>query len=249
MVEYIREVEKIIDVFHRRSPVFSLNRKTALYQTLTVFEDMCRLGCTANMGLFGDSLEYSLLIREQLDALNILIEWIYRDCPVTQEDVLDKSIIPYRCISIIDLLDKQAKPYSAICSAYISYSRGHFSVQTDERKKRITFSDNPQNRSIFISDIMESITRDQAAGAQIVSPPELTFAHQKLISSIRFQDGHIGYRTDGVVWNAFQNMMERQWMQSSELPEDWEFDAFSIGEYKRFWVTVATLCIIHMTAC
>ena len=66
MAEYIREVEKIIDAYHR---------KTALYNALTVFEDACRLGGTTNLALIGDSLEYSMLIREQLDSLNVLIQW------------------------------------------------------------------------------------------------------------------------------------------------------------------------------
>ena len=44
MAEYIREVEKIIDAYHKQNPLFSLNRKTALYNALTVFEDACRLG-------------------------------------------------------------------------------------------------------------------------------------------------------------------------------------------------------------
>ncbi len=249
MAEYIREVEKIIDDFHNQSPVFSLNRKTALYHALTVFEDVCRLGGTSNIGLLGDSLEYSFLIREQLDALNILIQWIFQDCPSTQDDILDKSIIPYRYISIGDLLEKQAKPYSPICSAYISYSRGQFSVQTDEKQKKITFLDNPEKRGTFISDMMESLLRDQSAGVQFVPAQELPIASQKLIASIQFQNGHISYRTDAEVWNAYQQMMERQWIQTSELPEEWKFDTFSIKEYKQFWVTVATLCIIHMTAC
>ena len=30
MAEYIREVEKIIDAYHKQNPLFSLNRKTAL---------------------------------------------------------------------------------------------------------------------------------------------------------------------------------------------------------------------------
>lgn len=29
MAEYIREVEKIIDAYHKQNPLFSLNRKTA----------------------------------------------------------------------------------------------------------------------------------------------------------------------------------------------------------------------------
>lgn len=249
MGEYIREVEKEIDDFHKQSSVFSLNRKTALYNALTVFEDGCRLGGTTNLALTGDSLEFSFLIREQLDALNILIQWIYHDCPSTNDDILEKSIISERYLAIADLLQNQAKPYSPICSAYISYSRGHFSAQVNEKQKTITFLDNPENRSIVISDMMESILRDQSAELQFAPTQELPIASQKLIASIQFQEGHISYSTDDEIWNVFQGMMERQWVHTSELPEKWQFDVFSIKEFKRFWIAIATLCIIHMTAC
>ncbi len=117
------------------------------------------------------------------------------------------------------------------------------------KQKKITFLDNPENRSVFISDIMESILRDQSAEVQFAPAQVLHIASQKLIASIQFQDGHISYRTDAEVWNAFQGMMERQWTHTSELPEGWNFDSFSIKEFKQFWISVATLCIIHMTAC
>ena len=80
MAEYIREIERIIDNYHKESPIFTLNRKTALYNALTVFEDSCRLGGTTSLALSNDELEYSFLIREQLDSLNILIHWIFQDC-------------------------------------------------------------------------------------------------------------------------------------------------------------------------
>jgi len=95
MAEYIREVEKIIDDFHKQSPVFSLNRKTALYHTLTVFEEACRLGGTANIGLLADNREYAFLIREQLDALNVLIQWVYQDCPLSCPYFSDSFLIDY----------------------------------------------------------------------------------------------------------------------------------------------------------
>ena len=47
----------------------------------------------------------------------------------------------------------------------------------------------------------------------------------------------------------FQKMMERQWIYTSELPEEWKFDSFSIKDFKQFWVAIATLTFIHMTAC
>jgi len=249
MAEYIREVEKVIDNYHKHSQVFSLNRKTALFNALTVFEDACRLGGTTNIALMGDSLEYSFLIREQLDSLNVLIQWIFQDCSNKDDDTLDMNITSERYMATAALFQYQAKPYSPICSAYISYSRGHFTANINETQKRITFLDNPDNRSIVISDMMETILGDQSSGLQFAPTQELPLASSKLISSIQFQDEHISYSTDNEIWGPFQKMMERQWIYTSELPEEWEFDTFSIKDFKQFWVAIATLSFIHMMAC
>ncbi|WP_407311764.1 SEC-C metal-binding domain-containing protein [Desulfosporosinus sp. SB140] len=249
MSEYIREVEMVIDEYHKQSPIFLLNRKTALYNALTVFEDFCRLGGATELALTGDSLEFSFLIRQQLDALNILIQWIYQDCPSSHDDVLDMTVVPERYIEVADLLQKQARSYSPICSAYISYSRGNFSAQVNESQKKITFLDNPENRKIVIADMMETILRDQATGLQFAPTVNLSVVSQKLIASIRFQDAHISYSIDNEIWDSYEKVMERQWIQTSELPEEWAFDLFTIGDFKRFWVAIATLSIIHMTAC
>lgn len=249
MAEYIREVEKVIDNYHRQSPFFSLNRKTALYNALTVFEDSCRIGGTTNLALIGDGLEYSLLIREQLDSLNVLIQWIFHDCSHKDNDILEMDIVSKRYLDTAGLLQFQAKSYSPICSAYISYSRGNFSATINEKQKKITFLDNPEKRSIVISDMMESILRDQASGLKFSPTQELPLANKKLLSSIRFQEGHISYRTDDEIWKPFKDMMERQWIHTSELPDEWVFDAFSINDFKQFWVTIATLSMIHIIAC
>lgn len=220
MAEYIREVEKIIDAYHKQNPLFSLNRKTALYNALTVFEDACRLSGTTNLALIGDSLEYSLLIREQLDSLNVLIQWIFQDCSHKDTDTLDMKIISERYIETAQLLQFQAKQYSPICSAYISYSRGHFSASVNETQNKITFLDNPKNRSIVISDIVESISRDQAMESKFMPTQDLSSANSKLIASIKFQDGCISYSTDESIWDSFYEIMERQWVNTSELPEE-----------------------------
>jgi len=250
MAEYIREVERIIDEYHKSHSVFLLNRKTALFNALTVFEDCCRLGGRKKLQRTGDSLGYSILIRDQLDALNVLIQWIFQDCAHENNDDLDMDIIPERYVATADLLLHQATAYSPICSAYISYSRGHFTAKINEIQKKITFSDVPDNRRIVISDMMETILRDQASVHQMSPIRELPLAHSKLISSIYFQDDeHISYSLDNEVWVPFQNMMEQHWELTSELPEEWEFDSFSIKDFKYFWVAIATFSIIHMTAC
>ena len=249
MPEYIREVEKTIDNYHQHNRLFALNRSTALFNALTVFEDACRLGGSTTLTLTNDQLEHSFLIREQLDALNVLVQWIFEDCPHADGDLLDTSINPKTYMLTADALQHHAKPYSPISSAYISYSRGQFKANIDESNKRITFVDNPNNRSIVISDMMESILGDLSLDTKSNSIQELRIANNKLISSIRFNDGHITYTTIDDVWQPFQRMMEHQWDSTSELPEEWIFDNFSLCEFKKFWISLATFSFIHMVAC
>jgi len=132
MPEYIREVEKTIDNYHQHNRLFALNRSTALFNALTVFEDACRLGGSTTLTLTNDQLEHSFLIREQLDALNVLVQWIFEDCPYADGDLLDTIINPKTYMLTADALQHHAKPYSPISSAYISYSRGQFKANIDE---------------------------------------------------------------------------------------------------------------------
>ena len=113
------------------------------------------------------------------------------------------KIIFERYLEAAQLLELQAKPYSPICSAYISYSRGYFSATVNETQKKITFLDNPENRSIVISDMVESILRDQSTGLKFPPVQDLSLAKSKLIASIKFQDGCISYSTDESIWDSF----------------------------------------------
>ncbi len=249
MSEYIRDVEKIIDDYHKSSPLFKLNRKSALFKALTVFEDACRLGGSMGVALTADDLEHSFFVRKQLDAIGILVNWIYQECSHSSDDILDTTIFSNGYLQTANLLLKHAEPYSPICSAYISYSRGHFTARVDEKFNKITFEDNPNNRNIVIADIAESINRDQSLKNQLTPPKDLSFANNQLIASIKFKDKKISYNTDDEIWIPFYKMMEKQWCSTSELPEDWVFDKFSLKDFKEFWIATATICFIHMLAC
>lgn len=252
MPDYLRKFEERIDNHHKRSPLFSLEKNRALFYALTVFEDSCRLAGSEVLKKTGDSLEYSFLIREQLDSLNTLVQWIYNECTIESENFNETQVQPKLYLWAAKLLNFHAKPYSPICSAYISYSRGLFSAKVNKLTRRITFYDNPDNRNIFVSDMMETIVTDILSGSNTVDEVELqalSIANTKLISSISFKDNKIDYRIDTGIWNPFYNMMSRQWNRCSDLPEEWVFDRFSIKNYKQFWITTATFCFIHMMAC
>ena len=249
MSEYIRDVEKVIDSFHKTHPAFLLNQKTALYNALVVFEDMCRLGGSAEMLLSNDNINFSFLIKNRIDSLNMLVRWIYTDCQHSDCDSLNLEIIPDRYVTFVNLLENYAKPYSDICGAYIGYSRGKFTLEINKSSQIITFHDNPATRSITISDVAESMMRDLDRRLQFVPMADYGEVNMDLEKSINFVDDHITYSVESSIWLPFEMMMERQWNQTSELPETWKFEDFSLGDFKRFWIAIATLASIHMFAC
>ena len=249
MSEIIREVEQIVDSYHKQSPVFLLNRKTALYYALTLFEDQTRLGSTSILQLTSDKLRYSFFVREQLDALNIVIQWIFRECRHSEDDELDMRNIHDNYVHFGELFENYAKKYSPIDSAYVSYSRKIFTAEVNDVRKVITFSDNPSSRDISISDMMESITRDNSGELPADLIVHLQSASDKLLGSIKFIDDKISYRLDDEVFEPFRNMMQLQWDKTSELPENWVFDSFSISDFKICWIAIASLSMIHMLAC
>lgn len=72
----IREIEKIIDIEHKKSPVFADGKEQTIYDLLTSFEDACGLI------LMGSVLNPFGLkkITDQMDALNMALLWANELC-------------------------------------------------------------------------------------------------------------------------------------------------------------------------
>lgn len=93
MPDPIREIEKIIDAYHKNASALKHKRSTALLYALRIFEDACRLGGTTEIGIGGDSLDHTLLIREQLDSLRTSVNWIFDECDYDPNEPIDYIIL------------------------------------------------------------------------------------------------------------------------------------------------------------
>lgn len=82
----------------------------------------------------------------------------------------------------------------------------------------------------------------------VVNEYELLKANTALKSFVKIEDGKLCYSlTEGVI-DIFRKMAERQWDMTKTLPETWEFEQFTMKEYKQFWVAITALCYIHLCA-
>ena len=125
----IREIENIIDVYHKQSGFFnsySNDRNQALYDILRAYE---WLSSTLLVGgireeMFGlQNADIMLLsnVHNLQDALNTAIKWIYQDC-IPSKSGITHQLSDNQYSEAVDLLVKYADSYAVISDGYISYS-------------------------------------------------------------------------------------------------------------------------------
>ena len=71
-------------------------------------------------------------------------------------------------------------------------------------------------------------------------------AYEKLKERISIQDEDLCYELTGEVIDAFSEIASKQWEVTKTLPSSWKFDLFSLEEYRKVWIALATLSYIHL---
>ena len=239
----IREIEKIIDIEHKKSPVFTTGKEQTFYDLLTSFEDICGLilmGSILNpFGLKG--------ITDQMDALNMSLLWADQLCAKDMQP-LDIEISETRYKQCCKLLNDYAYPYSVICSGYISYSRKRFSVEIEDNKVTFILS-KEQNNSMWSDILRESSQVDLSAMVSVINPYRMNISAGELRKKVKIENGMICYELSGDILNTFKNVALQQWNATRTLPENWVFDCFTMEEFKDFWVALTALCYVHFCSC
>ncbi len=240
----IREIEKIIDEAHKAHKILRLPKVQAMYDVLASFEDICSLKLMASIF---NPLSLKEIV-DQMDALNMALTWINQLCPEGTDDNFEVDISENCYEDCCDFLNQYAYPYSVICSGYIAYSRKRFDATVD--KNCVTFNLNSeQNNSVWNDILREGINNDLQNLSALVNPLELLKASSELKMQISIENGMVCYSLTEDILAPFRKIAQAQWDCSKTLPETWEFDLFTMDEYKRFWVALTTLCYIHFCSC
>ncbi|MGC5327290.1 YecA family protein [Brevibacillus sp. SYSU BS000544] len=244
MNDQLRKIERKIDDFHKSSRVFTYTRPTAILNALRVFEDGCRLGAQAVLSKTGDPVDYSMEIREQLNSIDIVLKWIFSECkPDTQID----STCDKRYVDFANLHYHHARQYFGIYNAYVSYSRGKYRAIVNEKQRKVSFEPNAHLINIVISNFSEALYNHN--GKEAPTNFVLLQVLEELEQSIRVKDKRISYDISDKVWSVAKQLIERQWIESSELPLEWVFDRFSLKEFRDVWIAFGSWMWIHSFAC
>lgn len=239
----IREIEKIIDAYHTNHAVFKKDKKQTLYDLVSAFEDLCSIEVMCSMlnpfAIFK--------IREHMDALNQALIWVEGGCENGSQTELCMDISEDRYTECVSLLNEYAYQYSVICSGYISFSRNR--MRADIQDNRVDFSLIEETNTTAWSDILRESKKSTLEDMiSIFNPVGLSQANQKLKSMTKIEDERLCYELDSDLINTFESVAEKQWEATKTLPDDWEFDLFTLDDYRRTWICIAAWSYIHFFA-
>lgn len=240
----IREIEKIIDVYHKNHPIFTGNKQQAIFGLLATFEDMCFLAVICSMSnpaALGN-------IRDYMDALNQALCWVENSSLIITEKPLNISFSEDSYNLYASFLNDYASPYAEICSAYISYSRNRMVGEVEGNT--VTFNLPHTDNNLTWNDILRECN-ENGLGTFLgsIDTYRLSSAYEILKESVKIQDGQVCYEVSESILNTFTEMAAQHWNVTKTLPESWEFDLFSLEEYRQVWISIAAFCYIHFFCC
>lgn len=240
----VRDIEQIIDKAHLGHVILKLHKKQATYDILAAFEDMC------SMILLESKVNPFAVkqIVDQMDALNMALSWINQSCPDKSDEAAIQDISEERYSQCCDFLINYAYPYSVICSGYIAYSRNRFDATVDGNC--ITFDLNAKQNSSAWNDILREVsTNDFLAFSDIFNQLEFIRVSPELKKQISIENDMICYSLTEGILDTFKIIAQSQWDLTKTLPDSWEFDLFTMAEYREFWIALTSLCYIHFFSC
>lgn len=238
----IREIEKIIDDAHKNHPFFASSKRCAIIKLLATFEDMCSLSMAASIL---NPVAFAQ-IREYMDALNMALKWVESCCTDTLEEHVAFSEDDYASAS--NLMLDYSLPYSVICSGYIAYNRKRMIADVRENVVEFNLRED-QNKSAWADIVRETENHSFGEIMNISSQVGLMYSSEQLKKNTFIENDQLCYSlTDGII-DTFKKIATAQWELTKTLPTSWKFDEFTLAEYREVWITVTTLCNIHLVAC
>ena len=237
----IRDIERIIDTFHENHPAFSGTKQQLIYDLLTTFEDLCTLTIIGSM-LNPLSLRR---ITDYMDALNQALNWVSNSTLSDSEIPVNLRLEKKRYVNCVSLLNDYAFPYSVICSGYISYSRKRLMASVNNNHVTFSFPENG-NKSTWNDILREASQMGIERFMEMINPIKISSAYEKLKERIYVQDDELCYELTGEVVDAFSEIAMNQWEATKTLPPTWKFDLFSLEDYRKVWIALASLSYVHL---
>lgn len=257
MSKDLRAIETELDAYHRSSDfiiAYKNNQKQALFDLLRVYD------CLALTAILGGIAQEKLglknsnditfsIIHDLEDALKIAIHWTYEECVDSNAD-LSYSLSEADSMRIYCFLQEYASQYSVIVDGFTSYSRGANTGKVEDN--RIVFDTVQAYRNAFIADVGERFNQSNDMQGndilKICSSDEFQINVTELKKSICVDNGTLLFETPKKLKELYAIIGNEQWNKTSNVPQEWEFDHFTLQEYKLCWIELYKMCSLYILA-
>ena len=243
--EELRELDAEIDVSIGSEALLSLPRDVALMNLLRAFEDYCRLFAQRRE----DFQSVAALIKQGQDGMQFAVDWIHRYCPVpTVKDQFDVVTDTYVAAS---RLHQTAMEYSIVWDLMSQMHRGAaFGERVGNGPIRLEYEDSEAEvfdtcSHLFASPDAPDFTERLGELVEELRPDKLFEG----IRIHRYPGGRIKYTTPDEVFQEIAEVQKEVLAARWELGSDWDLGGYNFSEFRRFWVTLLTLCWIHHNVC
>lgn len=239
--ERIREIERIIDEYHKSISFFRYychKRDQALWDVLAIYNKFALL---ETMGivqteLWSQSAELFSFsqINDLMDSLNIAVQWIYEECDNEEGLAIEESLDEERNKMVIELLTKHADKYAVIVDGFINYSRKNYTGRVDNNK--VVFDCNDFQYETFLADVGEESADEELMDFESISEKiKAVYSKLKGGGGITSEDNNGLLSISDDMHEMLLDIGEKHWQMTSSLPQEWEFDGFSLEEFKCCW--------------
>jgi hypothetical protein len=245
------EVETYIDNLYLNTALLRSHRDSAAIHLLRILEDKTRFVTMRPFAPGNQELQFHARLRWAHEAIPWALRWVWRDCPATGPVSLD---LDWNLYSEAHNLMKLSFDYYQICRYFVLYSRGFFGAETIKERKRVRFyfrSDPERHRDLAAE--VYSVLQDY---------PPISPALAKLMAEtmpvIRTILPHYIDKTSefSIRCETPPDLMEyfKRWASTFvdemrfEMPGTWQFENYSLAQFKFFWKSILALALAHIQA-
>ncbi len=244
----LRQIENKIDNFHKTFDIFKYNRDKLILHILKIYEEQVTTGAAFFTKDFKNG---EMFINNNADALDMLIKWAFECCE-------DTNI--FKFIKCDDKLLEQIRSdyyylavnYRRISDMYTFWSRNMQDATVSEDGRNVTFSYPEAGiQKVAYNYLNEMNVKNEYIDIENIQNKFNNYSTiNKLMNSNKtISDNNlVKYKITNKIWEKAYRNIKVSLNNLNELPDNWEFSKFTLGEYKKFWYAFTTLATIQNIA-
>lgn len=245
--EIIRTIEEKVDNMQSNKEIWNNSRSELIYNALTCFEDISRLGAPIS---FITGEDVNALLNLNADAIDMLIRWIFE---YSKSDNMEfkNEVQPSIYIELGILMKDDALKYRIICDSYTLWSRNKAQVKLYKNNKGVEFDYlKDSNGKIEVYDLIRGNEKKNGFLNEMRIKPEEFKAIDNIIKSIEVkEEKHIDYTINYSDWKCIHNELSKRTEINWVLPSEWKLGEFTLGEFRIFWNMIRAKAYIHSIVC